>query len=159
MSDTAETNAGTSPPIRAKRASLRRTVFVLAFAVLVVIGVVAVTMGARLYDITNLAMETQNATIPESVSQNRHALEAERLARYAELVLRVPDDAARAESAELAAQLAAGLASDVDGRLKSSVNEAGRLIAEGGHHRRQQLLDAPNARRERRERHGRKPPP
>jgi methyl-accepting chemotaxis protein len=103
---------------------------VLAFAVLVVMGGVAFMIGAGLFDIENLARETQTATIPESVSQNRRALEAERLARYAELVLRVSDDAMRIETADLAARLGAELASDVDGRLKSSVKEAARFIAE-----------------------------
>ena len=102
----------------------------LAFTVFVVIGGVAFMIGTGLFDIEQLARETQTVTIPESVSQNRHALEAERLARYAELVLRVPDDTMRAEAAGQAAQLAAGLAGDVDARLKPSVSEAARLIAE-----------------------------
>jgi methyl-accepting chemotaxis protein len=118
----------------------------LAFALLVVAGGVAFTIGARLFDIEHLARETQTSTIPESVSQNRHALEAERLTRYAELVLREPNDAVRHETAELAERLAADLANGVDGRLKSSVDEAARLIAETAeathlaNHRSRQLL-------------------
>jgi methyl-accepting chemotaxis protein len=130
MSDTTGATGNTPHSIRAKRASLRRTLVALAFAVLVVMGGVAFMIGAGLFDIENLARETQTATIPESVSQNRRALEAERLARYAELVLRVSDDAMRIETADLAARLGAELASDVDGRLKSSVKEAARFIAE-----------------------------
>jgi methyl-accepting chemotaxis protein len=97
---------------------------------MLVIGVVGFTIGARLFAIENLARETQNATIPESVTQNRHAIEAERLARYAELVLRVTDDTERTHAAQEASQLAKGLAGDVDGRLRESVNDAARLIAE-----------------------------
>ncbi len=93
-------------------------------------GVVAFMIGARLFDIEQLARETQTATIPDSVRQNRHALEAEQLARYAELVLREIDDSARAEAADEARRLAAGLANDVDGPLRISVKEAARLIAE-----------------------------
>jgi len=97
---------------------------------MVVIGLVGFTIGARLFAIEKLARETQNATIPESVSQNRHAIEAERLARYAELVLRVTDDTERAQAADKAGNLAKGLAADVDDRLKASVKEAAQLIAE-----------------------------
>ena len=126
------TKAGERPtrPARSRHASLRRTLVVLAVAVLVIAGGVAFTIGARLFDIEHLARETQTSTIPESVSENRHALEAERLARYAEIVLREPDDAVRHETAEMAERLAADLASGVDDRLEPLVNEAARLIAE-----------------------------
>ncbi len=117
-------------PSRAKRASLRRTLITLALAIFAVMGAVAFMMGARLTGIEQLARETQTATIPASVKQNRHALDAERLARYAELVLRETDDAARAAAADEAQRLAAGLAGEVDGRLEMSVDKAARLIAE-----------------------------
>jgi hypothetical protein len=146
MSISTKAGEGPTRPVRSRRASLRRTLVVLAFALLVVAGGVAFTIGARLFDIEHLARETKTSTIPESVSQNRHALEAERLTRYAELVLREPNDAVRHETAELAERLAADLANGVDGRLKSSVDEAARLIAETAeathlaNHRSRQLL-------------------
>ncbi|UCH74030.1 MAG: hypothetical protein JSU82_17210 [Rhodospirillales bacterium] len=112
------------------QASLRRTLVLLSCVVMLVIGAVGFTIGLRLFDIERLASETQTVTIPESVSQSRHAIDAERLARYAELVLRVADDTERVQIADEANRLAEGLAEDVGGQLKSSIDEAARLIIE-----------------------------
>lgn len=116
--------------VRMKRASLNRSLVLLSVIVLCVLIIVGAVIAGGLYSIRGLAEQTSRETIPQSVAQNRQALAAERLGRYAEQVLSVREGTTLRRIAEDAARLADELSNAVGPELRPSVAKSARLISE-----------------------------
>ena len=114
----------------AGRYSLSWIMAFFAAVFVAVLIVMAVVMGAHLIDIKEQADETTDVTIPETVKQNQHALKAEMLARYAEIVLYATDEGQRTHARRQAAAVVAELADGADADLQHSLDAAGMAISE-----------------------------
>ena len=102
------------------------------FAAVFVVALLAIAaiMGSYLTDIKTQARETTAVTIPETVKQNQQALKAEKLARYAEIVLYATDERDLADARRLAATVVAELADGTDPNMRQSLEAAEMAILE-----------------------------
>ena len=110
--------------------SLARAMRFFTGVVLLVLLLVTVFLGKSLLDIESLANDTNTQIIPRTVEQNRRALDAERLGRFAELVVQAVDETARAQAFEQAEELLERLAVGGTEEENSLIAEAGDAIGE-----------------------------
>ena len=122
--------AGTADQAAAGRFSLSWMMAFFAAVFVAVLLVIAGVMGSYLVAIKKQATETTAVTIPETVKQNQHALKAEMLARYAEIVLYATRERDRTEARRHAETVAAELADGADANLRESLEAAGLAISQ-----------------------------
>ena len=99
-----------------------------AAAFLAVLVTIAVVVGAYLASIEDQASRTADITVPETVKQNRRALQAEMLARYADVVLYAADERERAAATEQTETAVTELAEGATDGMRQSLEEARRSI-------------------------------
>ena len=112
------------------RISLSRATMMFAAVFLVIVAVVSGITGARLISIERLAEKTRSTTIPDTVEQNRQALNTERLSRFADTVLYAPDEKTRAQAVAVAQALVTELSGSGGDKMRAAVEEAGAAITE-----------------------------
>ncbi len=122
--------AGTADQSAAGRYSLSWMMAFFAAVLVALLLVIAGVMGSYLIAIKKQAADTTAVTIPETVKQNRQALKAEMLARYAEIVLYATDEGQRADARRQADSAAAELAEGGTANLQRSVKAASLAISE-----------------------------
>jgi methyl-accepting chemotaxis protein len=97
-------------------------------AFLAVLVAIAVVVGTYLVSIEDQASRTADITVPETVKQNRRALQAEMLARYADFVLYAANERERAAATEQTEAAVTELADGATDGMRRSLEEAKRSI-------------------------------
>ncbi|UCH73931.1 MAG: hypothetical protein JSU82_16695, partial [Rhodospirillales bacterium] len=93
-----------------------------------VLLMIAGIIGFYLVGIKDQATRTTTVTIPRTIEQNRQALNAELLARFAEIALYAVDEARRDDTRRRAATVVAELADTAGPELRPSIEAAGQSI-------------------------------
>jgi methyl-accepting chemotaxis protein len=99
-------------------------------AVIMVFAAVGLYVGDKLISVERLAEQTRSVTIPQSVEQSRLAIDAERLARLADVALFALEETERAKATDEAVELINKLGSIADDEVKSRAVDAGIAIEE-----------------------------
>ncbi|HSG94874.1 MAG TPA: hypothetical protein VLA28_05105, partial [Afifellaceae bacterium] len=99
---------------------------VFVAALLMIAGII----GFYLVGIKDQATRTTAVTIPRTIEQNKQALNAELLARFAEIALYTVDEARRDDTRRRAAAVVAELADTAGPELRPSIEAAGQSISQ-----------------------------
>jgi methyl-accepting chemotaxis protein len=111
------------------RFSLSSIMWFFAAAFVAVQLIIAGVIGFYLVGIKDQATRTTAVTIPRTIAQNEQAVNAELLARFAEIALHTVDERRRSETRRRAETVAAELAGTAGPGLRPSVEAAGQSIS------------------------------
>jgi methyl-accepting chemotaxis protein len=112
--------------------SLSKLALIFATLTAAFFGITGYIIGNQLTSIIQLARDTHNITIPDTVKQNQLALDAERLGRHADTAFLAKEEAQRAEALEQVDLLVSNLINAGDEDLRARAVDAGETIKNVG---------------------------
>ena len=114
------------------RISLSKLALIFGAITVGVLAIAVVQVSDQMKAITQLAEQTRNHTIPETVRQNELALDAERLSRLAEAVLHAEGKTERTAAMQAAEETVVKFAYIGDDALIAQANTVGEQIRQAG---------------------------
>jgi methyl-accepting chemotaxis protein len=112
--------------------SLSKLALIFATLTAAFFGITGYIIGNQLTSIIQLARDTHNITIPDTVKQNQLALDAERLGRHADTAFLAKEEAQRAEALEQVDLLVSNLINAGDEDLRARAVDVGETIKNVG---------------------------